>query len=90
MKTTIIIYRTKTFAAIAVANIGEEILETILREASLMFTKKRLPAPIYQTSDANYIFLQSSGLEKLISDFNLGYDADRIREEFNALFNSAK
>ena len=84
---TITIFGNRKPTAYGLLQLGEGLLENTLRKASVMFTKTCLTQQIFQMSDANYIFMQSSALDYVIDQFGLPYDPQNIRNCFKYYFN---
>ena len=72
--------------------LGLSILSQTLISASRMFLYtngyrgRQIKNEINEFKES-FAFIQGTGLELLISDYGLGYDAERIRNGFNYLFN---
>ncbi len=61
-----------------------------LKEASFLFTgTSNNPRNEFSRSDIStqaYAFIQGTGLELMIEDYQLALNANRIRDEFNRIF----
>ena len=62
--------------------LGVNLLSTVLQDAFLVFTSAHLTVYDYHARRQSVLFVQGSGLESVIQDFGLEYDADILRENF--------
>ena len=62
--------------------LGVNILSEALRDAFLVFTSANVNIYDYHAMRQSVLFVQGSGLDKVIQTFGLEYDPGTLREDF--------